>query len=518
MATTPSFTRWTRTLAGFVLGSSLSLAGCKTQTTTPATPPVEPTPTPTPTPTPAPDEPVAEAPAREYPDPPPPSAPKPVNFPGVGTFKLANGLTVYVVENHEVPLVSIQLVIRAGEMDTKLVADTTAQMLGEGTKTRSKAKVDEAIEFAGGWLGSASDMHATYVFSRVLKKDLKLGLTLVADEVTAPLFPAEALTKLKGQIKTGIKFSMSDPGTLASLLFDHVAYPSKHPYGRMLPTPEEVDALQITDISNFHATYYKANNAFLVLAGDITASEARPVVKRALSKWASAKGSTLPPNPLNAFKAYELPKELTVHVVDRPDSAQSEILVGNLALSRSHEDWPAIRVANSILGDDASGRLFMDIREEKGLAYGISAALDETQAPGTFFITTRTRTATTGEMLASIFGHIKRIRTEPPTDEEVSTAVNKLIGGFPLEIETPNAIAEKMREALIFELPTDYWARYRDEIAGVTPESVHTAARKYIHPIPHVVVVGNGAEIEKQVRAVLPKAHVIQYDAELNKK
>lgn len=516
MATTPSFTRWTRGLAGLLLGSSLSLAGCKAQTSPAPAPPVEPTPAPAPTP--EPDEPIAEAPPREYPDPPPPSAPKPVNFPGVETFKLANGLTVYVVENHEVPLVSIQLVIRAGEMDAKLVADTTAKMLGEGTKTRSKAKVDEAIEFVGGWLGSASDMHATYVFSRVRKKDLKLGLTLVADEVTAPLFPADALAKLKGQIKTGINFAMSDPGTLAALLFDHVAYPGKHPYGRMLPTPQEVDAMEISDISNFHATYYKANNAFLVLAGDITASEARPVVKRALAKWSSAKGATLPPNPLNAFKAYDLPKELTVHVVDRPDSAQSEILLGNLALSRSHEDWPAIRVANAILGDDASGRLFMDIREEKGLAYGISAALDETQAPGTFFITTRTRTATTGEMLASIFGHIKRIRTEAPTDEEVKTAVNKLIGGFPLEIETPNAIAEKMREALIFELPTDYWARYRDQIAGVSAESVHAAARKYIHPIPHVVVVGNGAEIEKQVRAVLPKANIIQYDAELKKK
>lgn len=507
--------RWARGLAGVLLGSSLLLGGCKTQATTPSTTPVQPTPEPATTPEP---DPVAEAPARQYPDPPPPTAPKPVNFPGVETFKLANGLTVYVVENHEVPLVSIQLVIRAGEMDAELVADTTAQMLGEGTKTRSKAKVDEAIEFVGGWLGSGSDLHATYVFSRVLKKDLKLGLTLVADEVTAPLFPAEALVKLKDQIKTGINFSMSDPGTLAARLFNNVAYPDKHPYGLLLPTPEQVDAMTLADITKFHSTYYKANNAFLVLAGDITASEAKPVVKRALSRWDSAKGAALPPNPLNAFKAYDLPKELTVHIVDRPDSAQTEILLGNLALSRSHADWPAIRVANAILGDDASGRLFMDIREEKGIAYGISAALDETQAPGSFYITTRTRTATTGEMLAAIFGHIKQIRDQPPTEAEVKTAVNKIIGGFPLEIETPNAIAEKMRDALIFELPTDYWARYRDDIASVTPESVHAAARKYIHPIPHVVVVGNGAEIEKQLRTVLPKANLVHYDSELKKK
>ena len=490
--------------------AALALGACKKQE------PVTVTPTPTPEPAPMP-EPEPEEVAREYPDPPPPGDPKPINFPDVAQFKLRNGLVVYVVENHEVPVLSIQLVVRAGEMDAPLVPDMTAQMLGEGTKARSKASIDQSIEFVGGGIGAGSGMHATYVFARVLKKDAKLGLTLVADEVMNPLFPEDALTKLKDREKTILNFTKAQPQALAATLFDSVAYPEGHPYGRPFATLGEIDAVTVADLRKFHSTFYKANNAFLVLAGDITETEAKPLVKRALGSWDSAKKAELPPNPLNKFKTYDLPKELTVHLVDRPASAQTEILMGNLALARGHKDWAKLYVANSILGDGASGRLFMDVREEKGLAYNVGSHVSDGQAPGQFYISTRTRTKSTGEMLAALFGHIKRIRTEPPKDEEVSAAVAKLVGGFPLEIETARQIAAKMREALIYNLPPDYWGRYRDDIAAVDANAVHEAARKYIHPIPHVVVVGNAGKIEPQISEVLPGAKIVKYDAELNK-
>jgi zinc protease len=472
---------------------------------------------PSPTPTVEPDGEGDETADRKYPEPPAPGDPKPVNFPAVASFKLANGLVVYVVENHEVPLVSIQLVVRAGEMDAPLVPDMTAAMLGEGTTTRSKANIDQSIEFVGGSIGAGSGMHATYVFGDVLKKDVKLALTLVADEVMHPAFPEDALSKLKDREKTILNFSKSQPQALAAVLFDEVAYPEGHPYGRPFPTVAEIDGITVASLKQFHGTFYKANNAFLVLAGDITQAEAQPLVKRTLGAWAAAKKQELPPNPLNKFKQYTLPKELTVHLVDRPASAQTEILVGNLALARSHKDWAKLFVANSILGDDAGGRLFLDVREKRGLAYNIGSAVSDGQAPGTFYISTRTRTKTTGEMLAAVFGHIKAIRTEKPAEQEVNEAVAKIVGSFPLSIETSDDIAGKMREGLIYNLPADYWAGYRDEIAAVTPDQVHEAARKYIHPIPHVVVVGNASKIEPQIQQVLPKAKIVKYDAELNK-
>ncbi len=500
------------TLTSLALATSL-LGGCKTTT---GSQPPEAVSAPAPQPEPEPEpEPVAVASPATYPAPPAASTPKAVNFPEIADFQLANGLTVYVVENHEVPIISAQLVVRAGSMDNDLVSEVTATMLGEGTTARSKAKIDEAIEFVGGSLGQGAGTHATYVFARTLKKDVKLGLTLLSDEVVNPLFPADALAKTKEQLKAALNHARSDPGSLADLLFGHVAYPEGHPYGTLLPTPEQVDAVSVADLREFHETFYRANNAFLVLTGDVTVEEAKPLVKRTLGKWKSTSKRALPANPLNKFKRYDLPKTLTVHVVDRPGSAQAEILIGNLALARNHADWARLSVANSILGDGASGRLFLDVREEKGLAYNVGSALSDGQAPGTFYVSTRTRTNTTGEMLSALFGHIKRMRNETPSDEEVKAATTRMIGKFPLEIETPNQIAAKVRRSLIYNLPSDYWRTYRDEVASVTPAQVQEAAKKYMHPIPHVVIVGEAKEIEQQVRTVLPDAELKIYDANL---
>lgn len=498
----------------FVLAGAVPLAACKKQ----------PTSTPEPAPAPAPvaqtepkPEPVAEKPAKVYPDPPPPSEAKPFNFPSAASFTLPNQLTVYVVENHEVPVVAVQLAIRAGSMDREHVADFTAAMLAEGTRSRTKAKLDEAIDFVGGTLWAGSNVHTTYVGSRVLAPDLKLALTLMADEAINPVFPEDALAKLKDQGKTAIAFAKSQPEQLANTLFDMVAYPDGHPYGRPLPTDAQIDGIALGDIRQFHDTFYRPNNAFLILAGDITVKQAEPLVRRAFGTWKPAAAGALPANPLNQFKAYEVPKELVIHLVDRPGSTQSEIIVGNLAIARNHPDWAKLQVANTILGDNASGRLFMDIREKKGLTYGIYSGVSDGQAPGTFSITTRTRTKTTGEMLAAIFGHIKRMRTTEPTQAEFDGVLKQMIGSFPLEIETADQIAGRLREALVFDLPTDYWGSYRDQLAAVTPTDVKAVAQKYVHPVPHVVVVGRADKVEPQLQKVFPKAKIVKYDANLVK-
>ncbi len=498
-------------LTSFAVALPLLAGGCTTKVST-----NPPAPAPAPEPEPEP-EPVAEAP-KEYPAPPAAGTPKPVNFPPIADFQLDNGLMVYLVENHEVPLVTVQLVVRAGSMDEAVVADLTATMLGEGTKARSKAKIDEAIEYVGGSLSQGAGTHATYVSVRTLKKDLKLGLTLLADQVVNPLFPADALEKQKAQVKASLSMAASQPTSLASQLFDNLAYPDGHPYGRMLATPEQVDAVTVDDLEAFHETFFRANNSFVVVAGDITPEDAKPLIERTLGKWKYTSGRKLPANPLNAFKSYDLPSELIVHIVDRPGSAQAEIMLGNLSLARNHKDWAALSVANSILGGSASGRLFQDIREEKGLAYNVSSALSDGQAPGTFYITTRTRTNTTGEMLAGLFGHLKTIRTEAPSAEEVSSATARIVGQFPLELETPNQIAAKVREGLIYALPSNYWRDYRDVIGAVTPEQVLEVAKKYMHPIPHVVIVGEAKDIQSQVSTVLPKATVKVYGADLKPK
>ncbi len=507
--------RFARTVS-LAFGLALATGACKPKQIATVEPAPVPAPAPAPEPAPAPVE--VKAPARVYPDAPAPTAAKPFDFPATTTFTLPNGLAVYVVENHEVPVVAVQLAVRAGTMDDEHVAEFAAAMLGEGTKARTKAKIDEAIEFVGSSIGGGAGVHVSNFGSRVLKPNLMLALTLLADEVMNPIFPEEALNKLKGQAKTALGFAKSQPGNLAESLFGTVAYPEGHPYGRPFTTEAQIDRVTVLDVRRFHETFYRSNNAFLILAGDITQKEAESMVRRTFGKWKPVPaGSSLPANPLNQYKSYDLPKELTVHLVDRPGSAQSEIIVGNLSIARSHADWAALQVANNILGDDASGRLFVDIREKRGLTYGIYSRVDEGQAPGTFAITTRTRTKSTGEMLAAIFEHIKTIRSEAPADEEFVAATKKMVGSFPLEIETADQIANRLREALVYDLPTDYWKVYAQQLTEVDAAAVHGVARKYIHPIPHVVVVGNAGKVEKQILAVFPKAKIIKYDGELKK-
>jgi zinc protease len=499
-------------VVALAIGTTAPTAGCKRESTT--EPPITVVGTPSAT-----AEPPAEAaaPDRVYPDPPPPSARKPVNFPAPATFTLANGLTVYLVRNDEVPTVTAQLVVRCGAIDGEFVAPFTASMLGEGTTSRSKAKLDEAIEFVGGTLGAGAGLPSSTVWSHVLAKDAKLAMVLMADEVINPTFPPASLEKLKQQAIAGLGYNKSQPDLLAAVLFDHVVYPEGHPYGRLFPTPEQIEAISVEDLRTFHRTFYRPSNSYLILAGALDLPAAKALAERGFGRWAKGDATPLPANPLNAFTDYEQPAQLTVHIVDRPGSTQTHVRLGNLAIARNHPDWVGLQVANAILGDDATGRLFQDLREERGLTYGIYSSVEETQAPGTFTIATQTRTETTGEMLGGIFEHVGRMRSAAPTTVEFESATRKLAGQFPLEIETPHQIADKMRDVLTYALPTDYWTGYWDEFSKIDADDMQKIARKYMHPSPNVVLVGDGDKIEQQVGKVLPKAKIVRWNTELER-
>jgi zinc protease len=205
-----------------------------------------------------------------------------------------------------------------------------------------------------------------------------------------------------------------------------------------------------------------------------------------------------------------------VHLVDRPEATQATIRVGNLALARNHEDWAALTVAHEIFGAGPNARLFQDLREERSLTYGIYSQMSKGQAPGTFFVETETRTP--GAMLAGIFEHIGRMRADDPPRAEYETAVRKLVGSFPLQVETPDQIVDKVQEQLVYGLPEGYWKGYRESITSVELSEVRKAAQRYIHALPVVVVVGNAKAVRSEIQAVLPTAKIVEYDAELQRK
>ncbi len=499
------FTRTTtRPLASFTLLAVLAACGKQVETKPP-----EPTPPPVEEP-----KPIVEAPKRVYQDPPTPTEPRQVQFPDLQKIVTKSGLEVYVVENHEVPLISAQLVIKAGTMDDEQLAEMTASMLGEGTKSRTKAKIDEEIEFVGGSLGAGASVHDTSVFTQVLKRDIKLALTLMADEVMNPAFPTDALTKLKDKAKTALKAAKSNSDMLADQLFDMIAYPAGHPYGRPLPTEAQIDAVSVDALKGFHGKFYGPNNAYLLLSGDVTVAEAQKLAEDVFGKWKPLSGQ-LPDHPLNGFREYKHAPKLLVHLVDRPGSAQSDIRVGNLALARKHPDWIKLELASDVLGGGSTGRLFLDVREEKGLTYGIYTKLASGQAPGAWEIWTKTKTKTTGEMLTAIFGHIKKIRDEDVTPKEFEDVTREAIGSFPLTIETAGQIAGRVRTILTYGLKPDYYKTYRDEVRAAQIGDLKTMARRYISNTPIVVVVGRADKVESQIKEALPTATIVHYDQDL---
>lgn len=461
-------------------------------------------------------------PEKVYPEPPPPTDPRPVNFPELQKFVIEkNGLTVYVVENHEVPLVDVRLIVKAGEVDDELLATSTASMLLEGTKKYKKAQFDEKIEQVGSSIDSFADTHNSVISTRVLSEHVPLALTLVSEMVRSPRFEAESLDKIKDQQKTGLRQRKSSGTSLGQRLFGMVAYPEGHPYGRAFPTEEGIDAVTVEQIQKFHETYYKSDNAFVVLSGDITPDTAKKLITKHLGKWKHAGEGKLPASPLKSFggEAFQkaLPTEMVVHVIDRK-SISADVYVGNLSMTRSDPAWLQLAVVNRILGSGPASRLFKDIREQRKLTYNVNSFSVPAQSVGAFFIGTQTKEV--DQMLTALFEHRDRMRDEDPSQEEYDDAIRSLVQAFPLQLETPRQIASKVTTVLTYHLAEDYWKTYRDEVQKVQLADVKAASQKYIHDYPVIVIVGKAKKIKKQIAKVprLADAKVLVYDTELKLK
>jgi zinc protease len=498
------------TLGVLTLASGLALGGCdKPEPDT--TPPVDATPQPDPQP---------EPPKRVYPEPPAPSAQRPVNFPEVQKIELPNKLAVYVVENHEVPIVDVQLVIKAGSMHSELLAELTANILSEGTKKRTKAQLDEAIEQVGSSLNVYADLYDANITTRVLKPDLQLALDLVNDVARNPRLEQAALDKLKASQKVAIASEKSNGGALADRLSGQLLYPAGHPYGPKLPTDAEVDAITLESIKAFHDTWYKPNNAYLILSGDVTKDEVRKMVEKSLGTWTPA--NSFPSHPLEKFAAADyqkaVPTELVVHIVDRNQISADIVLANVNGVARNSPEWNAMSAVVKYFGGGMSSVLFRDIRETKKLTYNINAYQDSQKAVGEFGIVTQTKEV--DQMLNAVFQHIEDLRGKEPDTTYVQASLDNMALSFPLQIETATQIAGKVATMLTYNLPETYYNTYIDDVRKVKVEDIKATAAKHVHPIPVIVIVGKAKKIREQLANVpyLKDAKIVEYDTDLNKK
>lgn len=421
--------------------------------------------------------------------PPRPLEARPVNFPPYEIRPLANGMRVVLVSHHEQPAVSVRLLVRAGaaqDPKEKLgVAMLTASLLDQGTATRSAEQIADEIDFVGGILGTGAGTDLSFVNAVVMKNDLPMVLDLIADVVRRPAFTDEEVARQRAQALSGLTVAAEDQSAVAGRVIDRLIY-GFHPYG--MPgtgTAASLAALTREDLVEFHRTWFVPNNAVVAIVGDVSADEAFAGVQRVFGDWESREVPAVAP-------LEPPPPTRRVIVVDKPDAVQTSIRVGQLGIPRKHDDYVSLDQAVRILGGEGANRLQRVLRSERGLTYGASADLNTYKLTGGIVAETETRTEATGEALRLMVDEFARLQRERVWPAELEGAQAYMAGNFPLTIETPDAIATQVLNAVFYELPVSELETYPERVTSVRPDDIQRVARSYLRPDRlAVVLVGN---------------------------
>jgi zinc protease len=422
--------------------------------------------------------------------PPPPKPAQEIHFPAFEEKTLANGLRVVVIEQHETPSLSLQLLLPGGKVYAPPakagLADATAALLREGTQTRSTQQIAEAIDSVGGTITTGASLESAFLTILVTSDQADLGLALLSDLVLHPSFPAEELERWRHQTLSALQIDLSDPGYMATATFQRLVL-GDHPYG--LPssgTMASVRGITRDDMVAFHHRQYVPNEAILAVVGDVKAADAFARVERAFGGWAKGEAMTIPP-------VTAVPQRRIV-VIDKPDAVQTEIRVGQAGLPYRDPDHYTADVYDAVLGGSPSSRLYEEVRRKRGLSYGASSELRMPTQPGWFVASTSTKTESTVEALGVVLDVLGAMDDKPVPAEELAQRKTYITGAFPLEIETPDGVAAKVLEAMKFGYGKEYLESYRERIEAVTAEQVQAFAGKRIQPDRMLIVLAGNAK------------------------
>lgn len=405
-------------------------------------------------------------------------------------FTTANGMTVVVLEQHFLPIVELHALIKVGSSqdppEKAGVANLVASLLDEGTTSRSSKQLAEQIDFVGGSLGAQASEDFTTASTRILRKDIDLGFTLLADILQHPSFPKQEFERVRSQILGEIANDNDDPGHVAMKAFNQLVF-HNHPYRWPVHgTEETLNKVTLADIQSFYSKEYLPNQVLLTIVGDVTVEQATSLVQIHFGSW---KKGPAPSRP--ARKPPSIDKK-AVQFIEK-DLTQSTIMLGHAGISRTNPDFYAVTVMNHVLGAGGfSSRLMDSIRDKQGLAYGITSHYDARAMPGSFWISLQTRTETTNQAITSVLAEMKAIREAPVSDQELAEAKSFLMGSFPLRMDSTAKLAQILGQVEFFGLGFDYFSQYPKWIDRVTKEDVQRVAKQYLNPQHYaLVVVGN---------------------------
>jgi zinc protease len=431
---------------------------------------------------------------------------QPLSLPRPTSSKLSNGLEVVTVEDKRLPLVSFRLAFRSGDAndpaDIPGLSDMMTHLMNEGTEARSSKQIAEEVERIGATLIAGSGSDFTTVSASALSIYADEILELLADVTLRPSFPQNEIDLARENMKQLLIQQRAQPTFLATERVSKVVF-GDHPYSRVSATPESLDKMTREGIKSFHDSMMVPNNASMIVVGDFESQTLLDRLDQLFGNWkpTSVAPLTFPELPPRQSRA--------AYLVDRPGSEQSNIVIANAAIARTSPDYFPVLLMHTVLGANASSRLFMNLREEKGYTYGAYSNLDARRVAGTFRATAEVRTTVTGASLKEFFFELERIRNQPVSDKELADAKSYLTGVFPIRIETQEGLIEQIVSIRMFNLPDDYLHTYRDNVNRVTAEEIQRVAREYVTPdTAAIVIVGDARTVTEQVK---PYARSIEY-------
>lgn len=410
-------------------------------------------------------------------------------------FRLSNGLTVYLLEQHGLPIVSANLILLCGSdrnpPQMPGLASFTADMLDEGTKYRSALKIAGDADQLGASLSTGSTMDLSVVAFRSLKKDTDAVFELASDVLLNPEFPAGEVERLRHDRLTEVIQQRDNPNTLAAKCFAAVLYGRDHPYGYIeLGTEASNHALTRQDMVRFWKEGYVPSAAALVIAGDLTHDEARGLSEKHLGIWSGRADVTAPP-PVGSNPGRR------IIIIDKPASPQTILRIGQIGVARANPDYVPLTVMNAALGGLFSSRINLNLREQHGYTYGASSTFVYRRGPGPFLVGTSVHTDVAAPAVQEILFELERIRTGNLTAEELLTAKDSIARSLPGLFETTPQSASSIGQLFVHNLARDYYCRLPGEIDSVTVADVRRVAEYYLHPAQTVVVaVGDRAKIQ----------------------
>jgi len=458
----------------------------------PPNPPAAPAAAAAPAPTPLPSK---EAWRSEVPKPGP--TPK-ATLPAAHSFQLPNGLTVYWIESHALPIVAGQLVVRSGSAADPAalpgLAAFTAAMLDEGTKTRDALAIAAQLEGLGANLTTGSTFDGSYVTFDVLKPNAEQALAIVSDVSLGPTFPDKDVERVRGDRLTSLLQQRDSPFQIAFRVMYPALYGPTHPYGHVpLGTEEALKKITREDIAGFYRSSYSPANAALVLAGDLTEAEARRLATQAFGSWSGpAVAAPAPPTPTS------IPERVVL--VDMAGAPQTAIGIVQLGVRRSDPDFERLNVMNTILGGLFSSRVNLNLRERHGYTYGAFSSLVETRGVGPLFVGSAVRADVTGASVHEMLNEAQGMTQAEVTPDELALAKDSIARSLPALFETTRNAVGTVGSLFLFELPPDYYVGLPGRLASMTAAEVFAATKRHLAPDRMLVVaVGDRAQAEPQI-------------------